>query len=129
MKILKLIIFLLICLTVASCGPQTTMLVVKDSPILGVKDPTIDKITQAILHGCEYAGWKPQKLNAGLIRAVFHYEGHEATVDIKFTTESYNISHHDSKNLNHEDNLIHPRFNRWLIRLDRAIRNATLKLR
>lgn len=111
-----------------ACGPSTQILILKNSPIMGVQNPALNSVKQAIVVGCKAAGWKVEDVKPGQLIATFNYEDLMAKVDILYSTDSYDIVYKDSRNLNHEDNLIHPRYNRWVLRLDKSIRHATLKL-
>ena len=56
----------------------------------------------------------------------FSYSNHKMVVDIPYTERNYSIIYRDSENLryNEKKNTIHPRYNKWVIRLSRCINNA-----
>jgi len=112
-----------------ACGVQTHILLIKDSPIMGVKQASLDDIKLAIIEGGQIAGWKMQSIKPGLIEATINYESIVAVVNVHYRAGSYDLLYKSSENFNYEDNEIHSRYNRWLIRLDKAIRKSVQKLK
>jgi len=125
----RLIILILSVFITVGCGVQTHVLLIKDSPIMGVNQASLDDIKLAIIEGGQFAGWKMQPVKPGLIEATINYEGLVAVVNVHYRAGSYDLLYKSSENLSYEDNKIHSRYNRWLIRLDKAIRKSVQRLK
>ena len=83
-------------------------------------------VEDAIISGGTKSGWQITKVGEGLMRGTFSYSNHKMVVDIPYTERNYSIIYRDSENLryNEKKNTIHPRYNKWVIRLSRCINNA-----
>ena len=83
--------------------------------------PSFDQVEKAILSAAYNKGWSPRIIEPGLIEARIAVRAHKATVEISYSESSYNIRYKNSSNLDHENGLIHRRYNNWIIHLSNAI--------
>ena len=79
--------------------------------------------------GMRARGWQISKVKEGLLLGTFTIRAHQLTVDIPYTADEYSILYKDSENLryNAKKNTIHPRYNRAVANLARAINQMFLK--
>ena len=87
-----------------------------------------DKVFAAIKKAGYSKGWVVEKAKAGVAKAVLHYENSKAVVEIPHTSNSFSINHVSSVNLDHnkKEGTIHPKYNKWVQKLEKAI-NHELK--
>lgn len=116
-----LLVFLVIFFGCASNQPVFN---INDSPMVGVKNPSLKNIEDAILSLGNRSKWHFTKLKPGHIIAKVKINDQQATIDITFNTETYNIHYNDSKNLDYDGTKINSRYNGWITKLDRNIRKA-----
>ncbi len=91
------------------------------------KEVTLQQVTQAILSSATSSrpAWSMNVVKPGHILATLRNRSHMATVDITYTTKSYDISYNGSTNLKYdpEGPTIHANYNSWILNLDTAIKN------
>lgn len=87
----------------------------------------IGLMRKAILAGASNKGWEVTEIGEGLIKAVLNVRAHQVVVEIPYGADYYSIIYKDSKNLryNKKKGTIHPRYNTWIVYLQRSI-NAQL---
>jgi hypothetical protein len=99
---------------------------VVDSPITTAcgKQPSLDQVTKAIVEAGAGLGWSMAVVKPGLIAGTLNLRGHQAVVEIPYTTQSYSINYKSSKNLKYdaEKQTIHRNYASWVKNLDDAIR-------
>ena len=111
-----LIIFL------CNCSVTQPVFNLKGSPILSMKNPTVEKVQSAIMDAGKHIGWVMKVVTKGHIVASHQSGSHKATVDILFNLETYDILYKDSQDLSYDGTTIHRRYNRWVVNLDKTIR-------
>ena len=96
--------------------------------VYNIEDQTVGNHTQqeierAILAGASLKGWTVRKERDGLMYATLVRRTHQVNVEIPYDSDSYSILYKDSRNLgyNHKKETIHPRYNTWVIGLNRSI--------
>ncbi len=87
----------------------------------------ISLMRKAILAGASNKGWEVIEIGEGLIQAVLNVRTHQVVVEIPYGADYYSIIYKDSTNLryNQKKGTIHPRYNTWIVYLQRSI-NAQL---
>ncbi len=88
------------------------------------------KVEQTIIAaGMRARGWQISKEKDGLLLGTFTIRAHQFTVEIPYSADEYSILYKDSENLkyNAKKNTIHPRYNRAVANLARAINQMFLK--
>ena len=117
-------LLMLFALLIVGCSSVLPVFNVKDSPIIGVEDPTLESIKESILEVGKRGKWEMKIENDYHIVAKITVNKYRATVDIIFDTEKYNIIYRDSENLGYDGANISNRYNRWVIILERDIRKS-----
>ena len=81
---------------------------------------------QVILSAGSKKGWTMYEISDGLIEATLSRRGHDVTVRIPYTEDSYAIEYKYSANMyyNAKKNTIHRKYNQWVRNLDLAITQA-----
>lgn len=123
-------------LIVALTGCMAPILNVKDAQVktLSGKELTLDQVTKAIVLAGMGLKWEMVVASPGHIVATLNLRGHQAVVDIPYTTSTYSILYKSSVNLTgfqagkkepvpeSPPDLIHSNYNGWIENLDHAIR-------
>lgn len=118
-------------LIVALTGCMVPILNVKDGQVktLSGKELTLDQVTKAIVLAGMGLKWEMNVVSPGHIIATLNLRGHQAVVDIPYSTSTYSIMYKSSMNLtppptvfNPSGDLIHSNYNGWIENLDNAIR-------
>ena len=99
---------------------------IQNAPIAGTH--TADQVRQAILAGGAAKGWTMQETKPGVVHGVLKVRGHEAAVDVPYSTTSYSIEYVSSLNLDYKDGKIHRNYNKWIGNLNEAIQAQLSKL-
>ena len=88
-----------------------------------VANHTQQEVEKAILVGATNKGWTVHKKCEGLMYATLVKRAHQVKVEIPYDANSYSILYKDSQNLKYNDKkgTIHPRYNTWIINLNRSI--------
>ena len=129
------ILALFIALT--GCGP-VHILNVKDAPVktLSGKELTLEQATKAIVLAGMGLKWEMDVAAPGHIIGTLNLRGHQAVVDITYSTKIYSITYKSSQNLlwsgttkqikpqdkELSNPYIHRNYNGWIENLDNAIR-------
>ena len=108
------------------CGSPPPLLNVKGSPVLIADNASLEEVKDSIFKAGARTNWKMEVINKGHIVASHSLQEYQATVDIFYNTDSYDILYKDSENLSHDGKNIHSRYNRWVLNLDRNIRRMQL---
>lgn len=123
-KPLIFVAFLLGALVLAGCTA---------APIYNVKNVSVtaststrkpistSKVKVAITRAAAGLGWKIRDVKPGLMYASLYLRGHFAQVAIPYSSKSYSILYHNSKDLNYDGKEIHRNYNSWVKNLDNAI--------
>ena len=121
-------------LIVALTGCMVPILNVKDGQVktLSGKELTLDQVTKAIVLAGMGLKWEMNVVSPGHIIATLNLRGHQAVVDIPYSTSTYSIMYKSSMNLTpapvgkrvpqSPPDLIHSNYNGWIENLDNAIR-------
>ena len=113
----------------AGCNRTNPVMNVEGSPITVASGKTnMEKVKGAIISAGARMGWQMKAVSDGYLVATLYQRGHMAQVDIKYTTESYNITYKDSSNLLYDGTNIHRNYNNWVNNLDRNIRAELAQL-
>lgn len=120
-KILTLIGLVLLAAFVAGCK-TAPVYNVTDAPIMSSKEKLADDdVKRSIIRAATALGWRVKDEGRGLLVATISRQSHTATVDIKYSTKGYSITHKNSVDLNYDGTNIHKRYNTWVNNLDRRI--------
>ena len=81
------------------------------------------KVGKAIIAGATQRGWEAEQIQPGLIQATLNRRSHQVVVEIPYRADFYSILYKDSENLRYDNKkgTIHPRYNTWIIYLNRSI--------
>ncbi len=122
---MKKIFLVLLVLFVWSCTSKPVMNVqneyvpkTRDGEQLSVND-----VERAILSATQRRGWSSRVVKPGLIEASISVRTHRATIEIRYSSNSYSINYKSSENLDYDDGSIHRNYNNWVINLSRTIQN------
>lgn len=98
------------------------------APVYNVENKTVAlasgvTMEQAILAGGAAKRWTMSSVRPGLVKGHLYARGHEVTVNIPYTQNSYSIEYASSGNMhyNAKKHKIHPKYNQWIRNLDLAI--------
>lgn len=79
-------------------------------------------VQQAIVSACKQRGWVPQITADDHVVATIVVRGqYRATIDIRYTDNSFSIHYKDSQNLKYDGDDIHKNYNRWVALLRSSI--------
>lgn len=96
---------------------------IKDAPVAtSSKGVSMAKVTKAIKDAGVSMGWSMRLIKPGHFEGTLYLRKHMARVAVDYSANSYSINYVDSKNLNHDGNMIHKNYNGWIINLDSAIK-------
>lgn len=119
---------LAILIAIAGCSAGQ-ILNVKDAPVKTIsgKDLTLQQVTKAIVLAGMGLKWEMVVAEPGHIVGTLDLRGHQAVVDIPYTTKTYSITYKNSQNLlrvlpDKRGILIHSNYNGWIENLNNAIR-------
>jgi hypothetical protein len=114
----------------ASCAPQLTPIRVPQHNLGSASaELTPKQMAKAVSQGCIAAGWGILSEAPGQTVAQVVSGGHSATVTITHSGSHYIIEHRESSpGLGYNGTAIHHRYNFWIDRLDRAIKNEIAKI-
>lgn len=86
------------------------------------------QVAQAIRQGAIAAGWSIVAERPGLVLVRASEDGHHATVSIRYDENGYVVAHESSsKGLEYDGEVIHRRYNFWVARLDRFLKQEMLE--
>lgn len=80
------------------------------------------EVRTAIERAGRSLGWQMFAERPGVLGGRLALRSHFAAVEIEFDTAHYSIRYRESTNLDAADGQIHPAYNQWVAKLDRAIR-------
>ena len=132
-RVFLLSIVVLIAVSFVGCRARVPVLnFEKISVPASSEDYTLIDMKRAIQRAVVKLGWQITNIEPGLIGAVLLLRRHRAEVDITYNRESYNIVYKGSENLKYEDTeqgpVIHPKYNSWIIRLNRRIQTELVEI-
>lgn len=114
-----------VAIALAGCGSRQPIYNISNAPILlppPATSATARNVATAILRAGSYLGWQMFEEGPGQILGRLTVRQHSASIDIEYDSKSYSIKYRDSTNLDATDRDIHPEYNRWIQKLDKAIR-------
>lgn len=84
---------------------------------------TADDVRKAILRAGSRRGWVFSDEGPGKLVGTLSLRKHQATVDVTYGKDSYDITYRDSRNLNYDSakNKIHSNYNGWVQNLVKDI--------
>ncbi len=114
-------------LGVLACAGCRTFPPVQNVQHQSVSAQSMAAVEKAIEVGGTNKGWVVTKVRDGLMEATLNIRNHQVVVDIPYGADYYSILYKTSTNLryNEKKGTIHPRYNTWIIYLNRSI-NAAL---
>lgn len=77
-----------------------------------------EDIRSSIIHTASNRKWKCSESAPQTLSCKLKTRGHEAEIDIKYSKKEYSITHKGSKNLHEKEGDIHPKFNKWIQKLE-----------
>lgn len=111
------------------CSPNMAM-VRSPKYELNTVEPSLseDQVAQAVRQGAVAAGWSIVSEKPGVVLARASEGGHHATVSVRYDDNGYVISHESSsEGLKYDGETIHRRYNYWVERLDRFVKQEMLE--
>jgi hypothetical protein len=107
-----------------SCATKQPIADVVDAPALAGSGRALTRaeVATAIERAGRSLGWQMIVDGPGLFTGRLLLRSHVAVVQIEHGTSTYDIRYRDSVNLDAGDGEIHHAYNRWVEKLDRAIR-------
>lgn len=88
---------------------------------------TEEQIRRTIIKTAENRKWACSHNAPNTLKCQLHTRGHEAVINIRYTHTDYSITHCSSKNLLETKTKIHPKFKKWVQKLDQDIFQAIRK--
>ncbi len=105
------------------CRSLQPVLNIENSPVVMAGEPTTRMVERAIISATVRVGWLVNKKEKGHMIATLHHKSIVLKVDITYDTKSYSIKHKESSpNMRFDGINIHPKYNKYIIKLDRVIR-------
>ena len=121
-RVYRAVLIGVVAVLLAACATQPVHNVTH-SPIVTTKaNPTMEEITQAIVHAGTQLMWQMRADRPGHILGTLALRTHVAVVDVDYDRTAYSIKYKDSTNLNYDGGHIHKNYNSWIQNLDRAIK-------
>lgn len=80
-----------------------------------------DDIRSSIIHTASNRKWHCSESAPQTLKCHLKTRGHEAEIDIHYSKKEYSITHRGSKNLHETEGEIHPKFNKWVHKLEEDI--------
>ena len=118
-------------ITIPGCAVE--ILNIKDAPVktLSGKDLALQQVTKAVVLAGMGLKWEMDVAEPGHIVGTLNLRGHQAVVDVTYSTSTYSITYKSSRNLIQIDGNgrpfgIHPNYNGWIENLDNAIRTQVI---
>jgi hypothetical protein len=106
------------------CATKQPIADVVDAPVLAGSGRTLTRaeVATAINRAGRSLGWQMIVDGPGLFTGRLLLRSHVAEVQIEHGAKTYDIRYRDSVNLDAGDGAIHHAYNRWVEKLERAIR-------
>jgi hypothetical protein len=114
----------IVCLVVALLGAGCRKEVVHNvlqAPVAAPQVVTLEQVSQAIIGGCDRAGWRAREVAPGVVRAEKVFNQHRAMSEITYDTTSYSITLLTADNLLFDGRRVHKRYNQWADELEKSI--------
>lgn len=89
-----------------------------DFPIAPVRGTSLDTIERAIIEAGVDLGWGIAPVRPGEATGTLNLRRHKAVVRIRYDTHRVRIDYLDSENLDHDGDMIHRNYNRWIRNLE-----------
>ena len=126
----RISIFLIALFLICACSTQQPIHNIAASPVPLMRNGSMlsmEEVESAIWAAAITKGWKPTNLDADTVEAAITVRGrHSATVDIKYSQRSYDITLKGSNGLDESAGMIHQNYNKWIILLDQMIQAELL---
>lgn len=109
----------------AGCGNRQPIVNIDSAPVTTYSNKaTLQKVEKAITQALQDRQFHPKVIKPGLVEGRYFNAKFDVTVEIKFDTKSYSITHKSSTpNLEYDGTNIHRRYNSWVLRIDKSIRS------
>lgn len=85
------------------------------------------QIERSIYKAATELGWRLYKNEDGYIVGHYYTPRYTASIDIKYTQDSYSISYNQSENLKHDGEQILSLYNTWIKELDKKIQDIIIQ--
>ncbi len=127
------ILFLMLALTVTSCGRRAPLENVHDAPFNTQQAAQLAEIRDVIIDAGRQRGWVLMPQGAGVIRGgILVRNKHKVDVEILYDVEKFSIIYLSSVNMNYEERdgeaYIHPSYISWINNLKQDIQVRTANL-
>ncbi len=124
MKFAKILLAMMPLFLLASCRTAPIYNVNKTSAAEGgAKTLTLNQVRRAIVQAGSSTGWQMKPVRRGYMLGKYSISGHQAVVGIKYTRRTYSIHYVSSHRLKYNGRKIHVDYNRWVRKLNFAIKN------
>lgn len=87
-------------------------------PIAPVTGTSLDAVERAIIEVGTDLGWVIEPTGPGEATGTLNLRTHKAVVRIRYDTQRVRIDYVDSKNLDHDGDMIHRNYNNWIRNLE-----------
>ncbi len=85
------------------------------------------EIGKVIINTAAKRKWSCSHKSHNVLNCRLNNRGHKAVIDIKYSQKDYSIIHCGSTNLSETEKRIHPKFNKWVEKLEQDIFQAISK--
>jgi type IV pilus biogenesis protein CpaD/CtpE len=92
------------------------------------KTATPDGVRDAIMRAGAGLGWSMRPAGPGVVNGTLNLRTHSAEVEVRYTTQSYDIVYKNSTNLDAANGQIHKNYNGWIENLNNAIHRELLRV-
>jgi len=116
----RFLIVVLAALTISACKGHLVHNP-KNAIPAGAQGLPLERIESAIIDAGAARGWRIERAVDGHLVATQRHPKFEATVDIRFDQQSYEIRYKSSVGLSETDGTIHSRYNNWVRHLEQGI--------
>jgi hypothetical protein len=82
---------------------------------------SMSEVRNAITRAGVKRGWAMHEKTPGHIIAKLDSRSHYVSLDIRYDQQNYSLHYDDSTNMNYNGTSIHPKYNKWIGALNRAI--------
>jgi len=123
-KNIPLLLVIVTAFLFSGCSMIEPIVNIGSAPIHTASDkPTMQNIEQAITQSLSERQFEPKVIKPGLIEGHLLNDKFDVTVEVKYDTHAYSITHKSSTpNLEYDGSNIHRRYNSWILRIDKSIR-------
>lgn len=122
-----ILILLLIAQAIAllGCHPRELIHDVNHHPMPEhVRHMRQEDIKNIIVHTAAHRGWLCHQDGPGKLLCHCKRRAHQATIEILYNNRDFSIKHVSSNNMKLKEDLIHPKYNKWIKLLEREIIDA-----